>query len=142
MVHRKANCWPLLLQAWVLALIASFAVLFVGEVMGQAPCNLCWFQRAFMFPLVPMLGVACYRSDAGVWPYSLAVAALGWAVALYHNLLYFKIIPEAIKPCGMGPSCSGTSMTILGSLPLPLLSLGTFSLIIIILLVVRRRLAA
>lgn len=41
MVHRKANCWPLLLQAWVLALIASFAVLFVGEVMGQAPCNLC-----------------------------------------------------------------------------------------------------
>ena len=37
--------------AWVIALAASLAVLFIGEVLGQTPCLLCWFQRAFMFPL-------------------------------------------------------------------------------------------
>lgn len=139
MDNRSNLLWFLLLGAWVLALLASLAVLFVGEVMGQAPCNLCWFQRAFMFPLVPMLAVACYQFDAAVWRYALPVAGCGWLVALYHNLLYFRVIPEAIKPCGMGPSCSGADMTVLGSLPLPLLSFGAFTLIITLLSVVRRR---
>ncbi|MBU1330961.1 MAG: disulfide bond formation protein B [Gammaproteobacteria bacterium] len=138
----QPNPWLPLLCAWLLALIATLGVLFVGEVMGQAPCNLCWFQRAFMFPLVPMLAVACFLSDGIVWRYALPVAALGWLAALYHNLLYFRVIPEAIKPCGMGPSCSGSDMMVLGSLPLPLLSLGVFSLIIVLLLIVRRRLSA
>ncbi|WP_275546069.1 disulfide bond formation protein B [Pseudomonas sp. Marseille-Q0931] len=142
MVQRQDSYWSLLLCAWLLALVATLGVLFVGEVMGQTPCNLCWFQRAFMFPLVPMLGVACYLSDARVWRYAVPVAAVGWLVALYHNLLYFKLIPETIKPCGMGPSCSGADMTVFGSLPLPLLSLVVFTLIISFLLLVRRRVAA
>ena len=37
--------------------------LFLGEVMGRTPCNLCWFQRIFMFPLALVLGIACYRAD-------------------------------------------------------------------------------
>lgn len=139
MNHLRSSVWSLLLTAWLLALLATLAVLFVGEVMGQVPCNLCWFQRAFMFPLVIILGVACYLSDAGVWRYALPVAVAGLLVALYHNLLYFRVIPEAIKPCGMGPSCSGADMTVLGSLPLPLLSLGVFSLIAVLLLLVRGR---
>ncbi|UCJ18862.1 disulfide bond formation protein B [Pseudomonas sp. MM211] len=139
MNHLRSSVWSLLLTAWLLALLATLAVLFVGEVMGQVPCNLCWFQRAFMFPLVVILGVACYLSDAGVWRYALPVAIAGLLVALYHNLLYFRVIPEAIKPCGMGPSCSGADMTVLGSVPLPLLSLGVFSLIAVLLLLVRRR---
>lgn len=139
MNHLRSSVWSLLLTAWLLALLATLAVLFVGEVMAQVPCNLCWFQRAFMFPLVIILGVACYLSDAGVWRYALPVAVAGLLVALYHNLLYLRVIPEAIKPCGMGPSCSDADMTVLGSLPLPLLSLGVFSLIAVLLLLVRRR---
>ena len=27
--------------AWIIALIASLAVLFIGEVLGQTPCVLC-----------------------------------------------------------------------------------------------------
>lgn len=134
------NAWWLLLAAWLLALISTIAVLFVGEVMGQAPCVLCWFQRAFMFPLVVILGVSCYLSDFSVWRYGLPVAGTGWLIALYHSLLYTGVIPESIKPCGAGPSCSGADMTILGGLPLPLLSLGVFTLIIVLLTLLRRRL--
>ena len=63
----QPQVWTLLVCAWLLALTATFAALFIGEVMGQAPCVLCWFQRAFMFPLVLVLGVACLLSDAGGW---------------------------------------------------------------------------
>ena len=75
--------------------------------MGQTPCVLCWFQRAFMFPLAVILAVSCFISDAGVWRYALPLAAIGWVIALYHSLVYSGFIPEGIEPCGSGPSCSG-----------------------------------
>ncbi|HEX5933697.1 MAG TPA: disulfide bond formation protein B [Pseudorhizobium sp.] len=126
-------------QAWIVALVATFGALFIGEVLGQLPCDLCWHQRVFMFPLVPVLGIALLRSDAGAWLYALPLAGLGWLVAGLHNLLYFEVIPKAIKPCGEGPSCSGDGMTIFGSVPLPLLSLAAFTIIIAFLFIVRRR---
>lgn len=133
------DAWGLLFAAWVVALLATLGALFIGEVMGQAPCALCWFQRAFMFPLAVTLAVASYVSDAGVWRHALPIAAIGWLVALYHSLLYGGAIPEGVEPCGAGPSCSSADMSILGGVPIPLLSLGAFSAIIALLLLVRRR---
>lgn len=131
--------WIPMFSAWIIALAATLGALFIGEVMGQTPCDLCWHQRAFMFPLVAVLGVAAIRSDGAAWVYALPLAAIGWLIAAFHNLLYFGILPTAIKPCGQGPSCSGDGMTILGSVPLPLLSLAAFTIIIALLLTVRRR---
>lgn len=131
--------WPMLFTAFAVALAASLAVLFVGEVMGQVPCNLCWFQRAFMFPLAIILAIAAFRSDAAAWIYAVPIALAGWLVAGFHTLLYAGIIPKAVEPCGVGPSCSGADMTILGGLPLPALSLLAFTAIIACLLLARRR---
>lgn len=125
--------------AWGIALLASLGALFIGEVMGRTPCVLCWYQRISMFPLALILAVACYTSDMGVWRYALPLAASGWLIALYHCLLYFGVIPDSIKPCGAGPSCSSADMTILGGIPLPLLSLLAFTLISVLLMLIRRR---
>lgn len=131
--------WLGLLVAWIIAALASLSALFIGEVMGQAPCSLCWYQRAFMFPLAIMLMVASFVADGGgVWRYALPVAAVGWVVALYHNLLYFELIERAIVPCGQGPSCSGAEMTLFGAISIPLLSLGAFTAIILLMLFVKR----
>lgn len=114
-----------LLASWVLALFASLAVLFIGEVMGQAPCVLCWYQRIAMFPLALILGVAAFRGDLRVWRYGLPIAAAGLLVAGFHTLLYYGVIPEGITPCGAGPSCTDAEMTIFG-LAIPVLSLAAF----------------
>lgn len=135
----KASGWPLLCTAWLLALIASLAVLFVGEVMGQTPCNLCWFQRAFMFPLAIVLGVACLRDDLQVWRYGLPLALGGAAVAGFHSLLYAGLIPERITPCSGGTSCTSADMTVLGGLPLPVLALAAFVAIAVLLILSRNR---
>lgn len=140
--RHTSNGFPQLFFAFVIALVASLAVLFVGEVMGQAPCNLCWFQRAFMFPLAIILAVASYRSDAAVWVYAVPLAVAGWFVAVFHTLLYVGIVPEAIEPCGIGPSCSDADMTIFGGVPLPLLSLLAFAAIIACLVLAQRRSAS
>ena len=41
-LHNQRH-WALLLLAWLLALTATAAALFLGEVMGMAPCVLCWY---------------------------------------------------------------------------------------------------
>ena len=121
--------WSLLYAAWAVALAASLGALFIGEVMGQTPCLLCWYQRIFMFPLALILAVAAFRADRQVWRYALPLSLIGAAVAGFHSLLYFGLVPERIEPCGVRLSCASADMTIFGSLPLPLLSLLAFAAI-------------
>ena len=124
--------------AWLLALATSLAVLFIGEVLGQTPCVLCWFQRAFMFPLALVLGIAVWANDKGVWKYGLALAVGGSAIALWHMALYSGLIPEKIQPCSAsGPSCTDANMDVLG-MPIPLLSLGAFLAITLLMLKTRQ----
>lgn len=125
--------------AWVVALVATLGALFVGEVLGQAPCVLCWYQRIAMFPLPIILGIAYLRGDTNIGVYALPLALVGTAFAAWHTLLYLGILPAAVEPCGIGPSCRGENMTILGVIPLPILSLGAFAAISISLSVFRRR---
>ncbi|NBJ09469.1 disulfide bond formation protein B [Microvirga sp. SYSU G3D207] len=132
------HAWAYLFAAWIIALAATFGALFIGEVMGQTPCSLCWHQRVFMFPLAVILAVATFREDPDVWRYALPIAGLGWLVAAFHSLLYAGIIPEAIKPCGQGPSCSSADMTVL-DLPLPYLSLAAFTAIAVLLIPASRK---
>ena len=131
--------WRMLFLAWLLALVSTLSVLFVGEVFGQTPCLLCWYQRIAMFPLAIILGIACLRDDAGVWRYALPLSLAGAVVALWHGLLYLGIVPKAIEPCGQGPSCISADMTILGGFPLPVLAFGAFVAISLLLMFVKSK---
>ncbi|MBU0726701.1 MAG: disulfide bond formation protein B [Alphaproteobacteria bacterium] len=115
--------------AWAIALIASLSVLFIGEILGQTPCVLCWFQRAFMFPMVVVLGLGLWHQDRTAGRYGVALALIGGAIALWHLGLYTGLVPERIQPCtASGPSCTGDEQAILG-VPIALLSLFSFGLI-------------
>ena len=115
--------------AWIIALVASLAVLFIGEVLGQTPCVLCWFQRAFMFPLAIVLGLGLWWQDSRVGRYGVALALGGAAVAMYHIGLYVGLIPEAIQPCtATGPSCTDDNQLVSG-IPIPLMALVAFTII-------------
>ena len=140
--HSTAASWPFVFSAWLVALIASLGALFIGEIMGQVPCNLCWYQRAFMFPLGIVLAIASFNGDTNVWRYVLPLAAIGAAIAGFHSLTYAGVLPKAIQPCGEGPSCSSADMTLFGTLPLPYLSLFAFVGIALLLILAQRRSAA
>ncbi|MDD9908519.1 MAG: disulfide bond formation protein B [Ahrensia sp.] len=118
--------------AWATAFISSLVVLFVGEVLGQAPCMLCWFQRAFMFPLAVVLGLGFWWQDRRVGRYGIALALGGAAFAFWHMGLYVGLIPQQIQPCtASGPSCTDANQVILG-IPIPLMALTAFTLIAIL----------
>ena len=128
-----------LILAFVVALISTLAALFIGEVMGQMPCVLCWYQRIAMFPLAFILGVAAYRNDQSAIVYALPLSLVGFAVAAWHTGLYIGLIPEPIVPCTeSGPSCTSSDMIFLG-IPIPIMSLVSFFAIVALLSISRRR---
>ena len=121
----------ILLAAFVVALAATLGALYIGEILGQTPCILCWYQRIAMFPLVVVLGIAAFRGDETARFYVLPLAAIGLILAAWHSGLYFGIIPEPIVPCTKtGPSCTSAAMTFVG-VPIPLMSLFSFAAITI-----------
>ena len=134
-----ATFWTPLFLAWLLALLATAGALFLGEVMGKAPCVLCWYQRIAMFPLVAVLGLGLYASDARSARYALPLAAAGWLIAAYHLLVFWGVLSEGLAPCGKGSSCADADVQVAGVLPIPLLSLAAFTAILAALQVVRRR---
>ena len=139
-ISMRDKNWNLLCMAWVVAVIATLGALFIGEILEKIPCNMCWYQRIFMFPLAVILGIATYRSDFEIWRYALPLSFSGLATAIFHSLLFFKILPEKVKPCmASGPSCSGAEMMIWGYLPLPLLSVAAFAVISLALILLIKR---
>lgn len=115
--------------AWAQALVASIGSLFLSEVLGYTPCVLCWYQRIAMYPLVVVLAVGILRRDRGIYMTVLPLSVIGLAIALYHNLLYVGVIPEAASVCRAGVSCTTRFFEWLGFITIPLLSLTAFTVI-------------
>lgn len=97
--------------------------------MGIAPCELCWYQRIFMFPLVFILAVGLFPFDARVTRYAISLAIPGWLVAFFHLLLTAGYIPKNLTPCTQGIPCSQVDIAWFGVVTIPLLSVLAFTAI-------------
>ena len=113
---------------WLVSVSATLGSLFLGEVMRLPPCVLCWYQRICMYPLAAIATVGLLTRDAGVVRYAWPLAAAGLALAAYHNLLYYGVIPESITPCSEGVSCTERQIEWFGVVTIPLMALLAFAL--------------
>lgn len=111
------------------ALVATLGSLYFSEIMKFPPCVLCWYQRIFMYPIVFILGAGIYFRDKFIYRYVLILSSIGLIIAFYHNLLYYKILPESAAPCMLGVSCTTKQLEWLGFITIPLLSLIAFAII-------------
>lgn len=123
------SAWALVFTAWLIATMSTLGALFLSEVMGVAPCVLCWYQRIFMFPLVFVLATGLFPFDPKVVCYALPLAVTGWLIAMFHLLLTKGYIPESATPCTQGIPCSQVEIEWFGFLTIQLLSVLSFSAI-------------
>ncbi len=84
-----------------------------------------------MYPLVVILGFAIYKKDRNLVLPALTLAVIGWIIALYHNLLYYGILPESVAPCTAGVSCTTKLIALFGFATIPLQAFIAFTIIII-----------
>jgi disulfide bond formation protein DsbB len=95
--------------------------------MGLPPCVLCWYQRIAMYPLVLIIATGIVARDGRMRAYALPFALGGLAVSVYHNLLYYGVIPETLTPCSEGASCTERQIEWLGFVTIPLMGLASFA---------------
>ena len=125
--------WILIFVAWAVSALSTVGSLFFSEVMMLPPCILCWYQRICMYPLSILLFIGLLKLDGSVFRFSFPLTLVGWVIAVYHNLLYYKILPESASPCVKGISCTTVQLEWLGFITIPLLSLIGFTTILILL---------
>lgn len=126
MTEQSNSSWTLVFAAWLVAALATAGALFFSEIMGFAPCVLCWYQRIFMFPLVVILARGLFPFDPKITRYALPMVAIGVAVAGYHLLLTAGVIPQSMAPCVRGIPCSKVQVEWFGFVTIPLLSFLSF----------------
>ena len=131
--------FALLFAAWIVSMVAMLGSLFFSEIMLFPPFVLCWYQRFCMYPLSVIFLVALLSYDQIVFKYAMPLVVLGLFFAIYHNLLYFGIVPETLAPCSQGVSCTSDYINWFGFITIQFLSLVAFALIFILLLLIKRK---
>ncbi len=116
--------------AWLIAIFGTLGSLYFGEVSGQEPCALCWYQRICLFPLVFILGVAAYKEDERVWHYVIYQVILGALFSTYQ--LVKDLFHYDLPLCGPAAPCE--SIQVFGDVPFPFLSLLAFISILFLVL--------
>lgn len=111
----------------VVAVIATVGSLWFSLGLGLVPCELCWYQRILMYPLVVILGVAAFEMRSKVWRTVVPLSLLGTAIAAYHSVLQLTT-----TSCTFSGSCAVVQwrLPVLG-MSIPNLSLTAFLLITI-----------
>ncbi|WP_075619933.1 disulfide oxidoreductase [Paenisporosarcina indica] len=121
----------LLLFMWMVALSATMGSLYFSEIRGYEPCELCWIQRIFMYPLVIILGIAYIQKNARIAVTTATFAIIGGMISLYHyGIQKLDFLSESAPSCGR-VSCTGEYINLLGFITIPFLALTAFILITI-----------
>lgn len=128
------NALYLALLQCIVALLGS---LYFSNILNFPPCTLCWWQRIFIYPLIITLIIGILRKDSKVYQYVLPPALIGWCIALYHNLLYYKLIPDDLAPCSTGVSCTTKYVEYFGFVTIPFLAFCGFTVVVILMLIQR-----
>jgi disulfide bond formation protein DsbB len=127
----RAALYIALLVAWV----AMLGSLYFSEVLGYIPCQLCWVQRIFMYPLAGVLAIGLLRRDPHLPYLVLPFSLIGMCVSTYHYLLQKTDIFGSSTVCQTGVPCSMAWINWFGFVTIPFLALTAFFLITVFSLV-------
>lgn len=110
-----------LMLGFLTALVAVVGSLFYSNGVGFEPCYLCWWQRIAIYPLLPILAVALFKKDRGVFRYVLPLSIIGVVLSIYHSYVQWGGSP--LIPCDATASCSKLYVYAFGYITIPTMSL-------------------
>lgn len=117
---------------WGMALVATGGSLYFSEVAHFIPCELCWYQRIAMYPLVVILGIAAVRGDVGVRRYVAPVAVIGAAISIWHiGVERLPGLPTG--SCSVSAPCDLIWVERFGFVTIPVMALAGFLAILTLL---------
>ncbi len=116
------------LFSFLIVLGGTVASLYYSEIVGYPPCNLCWYQRVFLYPQLILTGIALYSKDQSVFKYLMPLSVVGGVIAAYQYLLQLGLVSDAI--CGVGGgSCTQIYVSNFGYVTMVMMSFTAFLLL-------------
>jgi disulfide bond formation protein DsbB len=116
--------------AFLVSAIATGGSLFFSEVANFIPCELCWYQRIFTYPLPIVTLLAAIANDHRVARYLLPLPVIGAAVSVYHLLVENGVVKEAQSCRFSAPGgCATKWINEFGYVTIPTLALTGFALV-------------
>lgn len=125
----------------IITLVAFVSVagsLFFSDILGYAPCRLCWYQRIFLYPQLFLGLVSIYKGDKKIIDYLLMLSVIGALVSLYQVYLQYGGT-NIITPCGLGSdvSCTAQYFSRFGYVTIPVMALSAFLTNLIVILIAK-----
>lgn len=121
----------------LVSLVAVVGSLIYSNIIGYAPCELCWWQRICLYPLVLLFTVALYKRYREVYDYALPLAGLAGVIALYHAYIQLGGTTSILPCTASGAACTKVYVLSLGYVTIPTMSL-TIALSIILLAFIKK----
>jgi len=126
-----------LVIGFLVAFFSSIFSLVYSEVIGFLPCQLCWYQRIFLFPQVFIFGMALWEKNKNIIKYSMPLLSVGFIISIYQNLIYYFSNSGSLPCDASGISCYQQLVYEFGGyISIPMLSLTAFFSIFALLVVV------
>lgn len=120
-----------LLFIWLTSLVATLGSLYFSEIRQYEPCELCWYQRILMYPIVILTTVAYIQKNVRIAVTTAVFSCIGGAISLYHyGIQKLDFLTETAPACGRVP-CTGQYINWFGFVTIPFLALTAFILIAI-----------
>lgn len=115
----------------LMALGAMTGSLIYSAGIGYEPCNLCWWQRIFMYPIAVLGAVSLFGKKTLDLSYVWVLTILGTIFSLYHNFIYYT--GYSPLPCSASASCTARYVFEYGFMTIPLMALLFFVSLILVL---------
>ncbi|MDQ0191489.1 disulfide bond formation protein B [Alicyclobacillus cycloheptanicus] len=131
-----------LFGAWVVSLIATATSLYWSDILGWLPCDLCWYERICMYPLVVILGIGVFARKSDTFRIAITFPIVGLFISAYHYLM--QIMPGVARTasCSSAVPCQIPDFVWFGWITPPLLAFLGFLCIGVCLALYRRSAAA
>lgn len=115
--------------AFLVTAVATGGSLFFSEIAGFVPCELCWFQRIFMYPLAILTLFAAIANDFRVARYLLPLPVIGAGFSVYHLLVENGVVEQTQACLVSAPGgCATKWIDEFGYMTIPTLALTGFAL--------------
>jgi len=128
----------IMLIIWIQALLATVGSLYFSEIKGFVPCELCWIQRIFMYPLVIIYGVSALKKDIDIALPGLILSGIGMFISAYHYLIQkMPALQQSGEACGVIP-CNIEYINYFGFVTIPFLAGIAFIVIFVLHLILMK----
>ena len=115
---------------FIVSLLATLGSLYFSEIRMYEPCEMCWYQRILMYPIVILSFIGIIKDDSHVRLYVRVMSGIG--MSTYHYALQkIPALGESANSC-MGVSCTVQYINWAGFITIPLLALTAFIIIFIL----------